>query len=125
MQTEQLDVRPAARGLTAAAWALVPGYCVFQAFALLVHFFGETATPQEEAQAASWLVRASLAAVLLPGLGLLLGGRRRWWVALGVGLVAGALTLGWAQDLRPSPPAAPAPYVCQERSGGGTDCPGG
>jgi hypothetical protein len=121
----ETDHRVAARGLLLAAWLLAPAWCVLKAMNLLVHFLGESATPAEELQAATWLVRAAVLAVVLPLAALLLRGGRRWWLALAIS--AGFSLFAWdsAQSLRPAPEPAPRPYVCQERSGGDTDCPGG
>jgi hypothetical protein len=119
-------VRPCPlRALLLAGWLLAPAWCVFQAFTLLVHFFGESATPEEQAQSATWLVRAAVLAVALPVAALLLRGGRGWWCALALGVACALLAWNGAQGLRPAPEPAPRPYVCQERSGGSSDCPGG
>ena len=123
------DVRDTARSTVhvalGAAWLGTPVWCSWKAFELLFHLFGERATAAEEAEAAHWLTLGAVVAVAVPLVALLLGGRRAWVAALVVGgLVAGVFAAGVA-ELTPDPPPAPQPYVCQERSGGETDCPGG
>ena len=121
----ETDVRALARLALAAVWVGVPAWCFWEALGLLFHLFGESATAAEEAEAARWLTLGAVVAVAAPLVALTLGGRRAWVAALVVGgLVAGVFAAGVA-DLTPDPPPAPQPYVCQERSGGDNDCPGG
>ena len=119
------DTRALVRLALAAAWLGVPTWSLWKAFVLLFHLFGESATAAQEAEAARWLTLGAVVAVAAPCVALLLGGRRLWVAALVFGgLVAGVFASGVA-DLTPDAPPEPRPYVCQERSGGDSDCPGG
>ncbi|MGK3204684.1 hypothetical protein [Amycolatopsis sp. MEPSY49] len=54
--------------------------------------------------------------------------RRRgwtWFFGICVALAVAVAGLNWADHVRHAPPEPPGPRHCVERSGGGTDCPGG
>jgi hypothetical protein len=119
------DLRATSRHVLGLLWVGLPVWCLVQVFGLLFYLFGERPTAAEEAEAARWLVGAIAAAVLIPIAALLLGGRRRWTAALVAGCLFGGFAGAAVADLAPDAPPAPRPYVCQERSGGDSDCPGG
>ena len=99
--------------------------------------FGTPMTPEQHDDRQTALALAALAVVGLPALGLALARtarrRRRGAVrfhgaalALGALAVVGFATAGrLVQERQPAQPPGPRPVGCQERSGGGTDCPGG
>ena len=88
------DNRERLRLLLAVVWIGLPAWCVWKWIGLSFQLFGETMTLAEEAEAARWLTVAAVTAVLAPVLALLLGGRRRWVVALVLStLFAGVLTM--------------------------------
>lgn len=106
-------------------WLVAPGWCLVKALELLFHLFGESATPAEEAEASRWLTAAVLVSLGVSLAGLLFGGRRLWWAALALSVVFSAVAAASVVELRPDGPPAPRTTVCQERSGGDSDCPGG
>lgn len=98
----------------------------------VLHFLGETATPEEvtESRRLFGLAAAIAAGVPLIGLLLALWARRRGVaIYLAVLLVVGASFAGLvaldAERNRPPEPVERGPHVCQELSGGDNRCPGG
>ncbi|MGY1770519.1 hypothetical protein [Blastococcus sp. SYSU D00813] len=114
-------------------WVLVPAWLALSAVGHLLAFFGEQPTEAEQAQARSLLLRAAVVAVVLPLIGLVVSlrtGRRRNAVASGCalalsGVVALVVGVAAAQEAGPDVQPRDREVVCQERSGGGNDCPGG
>lgn len=120
------------RIIAGVAWVAVPVYCFGQAVGLMTHFFGESATRAEEAQAARWLEYSVTASLALAAAGLFMSlgrrvARRFWLVALVLSVVFAGLVMPQIGSL--SPPAVtkapPGHGACQERSGGDNNCPGG
>lgn len=114
-------------------WVLVPPGLALAALGHLVAFLGESPTEAEQAQARSLLVRAALVAVALPLTGLVVSlrtGRRRNAVASGCalalsGVVAAVVAVAAVREAGPGVAPRDREVVCQERSGGDSDCPGG
>lgn len=96
------DTRGTARYALGAAWFGIPLWCAYRAVELLFHLFGERATAAEEAEAVRWLALGALVAVAVPLAALLLGGRRRWVLALVVGGLVAGVFAAVAVDLLPT-----------------------
>ena len=80
--------------------------------------------------AAGYLSWAAWLGAGLPLVGVVVSAttRRRgwtWFFGICLVVVAAVATLKLASDARHAPPPPPGPRHCVERSGGGTDCPGG
>ena len=119
------DRRAPLRVLLGLAWLGGPVYAMGKYVELMVHFFGERATAAEEAEAARWLAAGAAVSVAAAVAALLLGGRRRWAVALALSLGFCALVAPAVADLRPDAPPQPEPRGCVVYSGGDNPCPGG
>ena len=97
----------------------------------LAFYIGEAPAWHRDDGAAGHAVQATLAATVLPGLGLLVALAWRRPVAaavFGAGAVLGLVLGLWAHAvLTPDAPDVPAPEPrhCQEHSGGDATCPGG
>lgn len=114
-----------------AWWVAVPALLV-AAVGESLTFLGEPVDADAAARSSRRLVAAAVVAVGLPLLGLAAAARVRsragaWFfvVLLVLGGALGAVVVRDADRSGPSDPAPRAPAVCQERSGGRTDCPGG
>lgn len=107
-------------------------FLVWESFGLLLHFFGESATPEEAAEAHRLLRLAAFVGAAVPLVGLLLAlwvRRRRvvtYFVVLLVlgGMFAGLVGFDELSRWEPAP-VDPGPGGCQEHSGGDNRCPGG
>ena len=105
---------------------------VWQGMGLLLHFFGESATPEELAESRRLLRLAAVIGPAVPLVGLLLAlwvRRRGVVIYFVVLLVLGSLfagLVGFDELGRWEPaPVDPGPRGCQEHSGGDNRCPGG
>lgn len=119
------DRRAPLRVLLSLAWLGGPLYAMGKYIELMVHFFGEQATPAQEVEAARWLAAGATVSVLAAVAALLLGGRKRWGVALALSLGFCVLVAPAVADLRPEAPTVPQPPGCVVYSGGDNPCPGG
>lgn len=119
------DRRAPVRALLALPWIGGPLYAMWRYLELMVHFFGESATAAEEAEAARWLAAGAAVSLVAAVMALLLGGRRRWRVAIALSLGFCALVAPAVADLRPDTPPQPEPRGCVVYSGGDNPCPGG
>jgi hypothetical protein len=114
------------------AWFVLPLVLVLVGFAEVFTLDPVGTTEAQQADARSMFVRAGIAAVLIAVLGLgvsLYAQRRVGAIAFGCAVVlsvGAALVVGVAAA-RAAPDETPprGPVVCQERSGGDNDCPGG
>ena len=123
------DLTAIALGL---AWLVGTGYVVVLGFGETLHFFGETATPEEVAESRRLFQLAAVIAVSVPLVGLLLClglRRKRFGLLFAVLLLLGGAFAGLVgldtYCSRPVDPVEPGPRVCQESSGGDNRCPGG
>ena len=114
------------------AWILVPPLLVFGGAIGAAPFFGEQPTAAEQAEATRLYVIASVLALGLPSLGVLLTWRTRAVAAACFGaalvLVCIPVAMLMAQEFRGQsigPAPDDGPPVCQEHSGGDNRCPGG
>lgn len=123
-------------GLTGVALGIAgfvgAAYLTWESVGLVLHFFGETATPEEVAESRRLLNLAAMIGAVVPLVGLLLAlwVRRRGVLAYFVVLlVFGSLFAGLVglDELRRWVPAPSdyGPGGCQEHSGGDNRCPGG
>ncbi|WP_139220408.1 hypothetical protein [Trujillonella endophytica] len=120
-------------GLLWVAWVLVPVGLLLAGLGETLTFFGEAPTAAEKARARERYAWAAVVALVLPAIGLVVSLRARRRVhaiAFGCALtVAGVVALGVTLAAGyADPDEAPQPergVVCQERSGGDSDCPGG
>ncbi|UOZ10588.1 DUF6234 family protein [Amycolatopsis sp. WQ 127309] len=111
--------------LCAVGLLLVVPFLVLQGFVASFPVFG-TSTHEGD----GYLTWAAWLGAGLPLIGVVvaaLGRRRGWtWFFGSCLLVAVAVAgMNWAEHVRHAPPAPPGPRHCVERSGGGTECPGG
>ena len=119
--------------LLTAVWVVGTPLLLIAAAVTAAPFFGEAPTAAELQRADSLLWVAAAVGVGCPALALGLAlrwGHRVAALAFGAAAAAGlvgVLVLG-ASNVQRDPGPAPGPTgppVCQERSGGDTDCPGG
>jgi fatty acid desaturase len=116
--------------LPLVAWLLGTPALAVWAFLQRLTFFGQAVTPEQDRAAELWWTWTAVAAVALPVVGLLVAwlarSRRGLWLSLAALVLGLTPVLGWwaVTAEPPEPPPWPDP-VCQERSNGVTDCPGG
>jgi hypothetical protein len=112
-------------------WVLVPPLLLFGGAVTSAPFFGEQPTAADRSQSAALYLVATVLALGLPFVGLLLTWRTRrvaavcFGVALAVVAIPVALLLGRGDAGLDGPVPVQGPPVCQEHSGGDNRCPGG
>jgi hypothetical protein len=113
--------------LSAAVWLIAVPWLVFKGLVESAGFWGEA--PDLAGASVSFTWAAWLGAgIPLVGVVVSATTHRRgetWFFAICLVVVAAVTTLKLASDARRAPPAPPGPRHCVERSGGGTECPGG
>jgi hypothetical protein len=111
--------------LCAAGLLVVVPLLVLLGFLASVPVFGEAGD-----RAGGYLTWAAVLGAGFPLVGVVVAAttRRRgwtWFFGLCLAVAAAIAALEWADDVWHAPPPPPGPRHCVERSGGGTDCPGG
>jgi hypothetical protein len=129
---QRVDWLPLVWTLLFCAWLFGVPMLVLQSVFSVPLFGGTVASDAELARRDTLAVWATIAAVMLPLLGVVLAAiarRKAPAIVFGIALLLSTAVVGYglASKARNHPmPATTNDYpICQERSGGGNECPGG